>query len=163
MLQRILVLYLIATSLQLINLLLNDNTLFSKGLQLNEIVNIFTLKAGGTITAYFFLFLLAPFALILLLNDKGVFLLAISSIWYLIYVLFPESAAFPYGTFINVAGLQLLFFSMMWVGYKKYKTQDYGQKVISNRWLITFGLGFLILLAFYYQPDIRDVKKHNTY
>ncbi len=146
---RIFVLYLIATSLELIKFIIYQVLTLGGEPQPLEIIRIFTLKSGGVITAYVFLFILAPLALILLYFGKGITLLAISWIWYFLYVLFPESVAFPFGTFINISGLQVLFFSAMYVGFNNCKTLDYGKTVISVKWLISFSVSFLALIVFY--------------
>lgn len=149
MLHRLLVLYLVATSLKLIMLMMSDTLWAGNQPQPQEIIRIIFLKSGGVITAYVFLFILAPLALILLNNGKGKYLLAVSWIWYILYVFFPDSAAFPYITFTNISGLQVLFFTAMYIGFKKYNTLDYGQKLLSKKWLVLFASSFLILIVFY--------------
>jgi len=149
MLQRLFVLYLVATSLKLVALLMSDELLAANQPQPHEIIRIFSLQAGGVITAYVFLFIFAPLALILLNHGKGLFLLTFSWIWYILYVFFPDSAAFPFITFKNISGLQVLFFTAMYIGFKKYNTLDYGQKLLNRKWLMLFASSFIILIIFF--------------
>jgi len=150
MLQRILVLYLVAISINLVALLLIQAFWVTNQPQPNQIIRILSLQGGGVITAYVFLYIMAPLALLLLNKGAGKLLLTMSWLWYIMFVFFPETASIPYNTFTNVAGLQVLFFSAMYVGFKKYRTLDYGQTFISKNWLIVFVTGFLLFIIFFF-------------
>ncbi|MEL7657511.1 MAG: OpgC domain-containing protein [Bacillota bacterium] len=149
MIRRLFVLYLVATSLKLVPLIFKDTLWTNNQAQPLQITRVFTLQAGGVITAYVFLFILAPFALTLLNRGKGYILLAISWLWYILYVFFPATVTFPFATFTNLSGLQVLFFTAMFVGFKEHKTLDYGKIIINKNWLFCFASCFLVLIILF--------------
>lgn len=149
MLHRVIILYLVSTSINLISLLGLNTFWDAEKPQPQQFFRIFSLQAGGVITAYVFLYLLAPFALMLLTKGKGKYLLTFTWLWYILYVIFPQYVAFPFDTFTNISGLQVIFFTAMYVGFQNHNSLNYGKNLINKNRLILFGGAFLVLIIFY--------------
>jgi len=151
---RIFVLYIVGVSINLINLPFHDNFWAvdqpPEYFQPDAILRIFSLKTGNVIIAYAFLYTAVPFALLILKKGRGLYLLIGSWAIYLVYVFFPNPTAFPLHTAISLNGLQVLFFTALFIGYTKHLTLDYGKNLLKNEWLIAFSTGFLFLVIIYF-------------
>ena len=161
MMRRLFVLYLVATSLKLVPLIFKDTLWTDNQAQPLQIARVFTLQAGGVITAYVFLFILAPFALTLLNRGKWYILLAISWLWYILYMFIPAIVTFPFATFTNLSGLQVLFFTAMYLGFKEHKTLDYGKRIINKNWLLCFASWFFVLIILFILLNPPSMMQQN--
>ncbi len=153
-LHRILVLYIVGVTINLLNLPFSYNFWVvnqpPEYIQPDAILRIFFLKTGNIIITYALLFIAVPFAFLLLKKGRGGYLLLGSWTIYLVYVLYPKPAAFPLYSAINLMGIQVLFFTALFIGYKKHLTLDYGSIYLNKKCLLAFSSAFFLLIVLYF-------------
>jgi len=152
--RRLLSLYLITISLSLLILFLGEHfgVMSSKGVDLAQpiqpILNLLLFRNlydhGQILVLYCYMFLLLPFAIILLEGHKTGWLIGLSSLIYLMNVIYPDTLLIQVHTYMSISGIQFIFFGGILLGYNNNIRKV--QNKISSRWLLLTGFMFLCLI-----------------
>jgi hypothetical protein len=162
--KRFFTLYIISTSITLGFLALVEHlniSNFQVGLDLSQpiqwLLRVFTLNQSSgytdVILAYTLLFIVVPFAFILLHKNKGIWLLAASWIVYALsqFLAFPEAIVWKisnYG-FLNLAGAQVIFSTGMFIGKNKDKIPRLTKRASTALLFLTGCLAILLVGLFF--------------
>ena len=152
--RRILSLYLITISLSLLILFLGEHfgVMSNKGIDLAQpiqpILNLLFFRNlyghGQILVLYCYMFLLLPFAILLLENHKTGWLIVLSTLVYVMNVIYPDTLLIQVHTYMSISGIQFIFFGGLLLGYNNNIRKI--QNKISSRWLLLTGIMFLCLI-----------------